>query len=111
MLTALDVPLGTDADGVIRVGNTRVTVDTVIWAFNQGQTPETIVQKFPAVSLADVYAVIAYYLQHQSELIEYLQARASIAKQVRLENEARFDQSALHARLLAQLEAKKQQAN
>jgi len=60
------VPIETDADGVIRVGKTRVTLDTLITAFNDGATAEEIAQQYPAVSLADVYAVIAYYLKRRT---------------------------------------------
>ena len=63
------VPLVAAEDGrVIRVGGTRVTLDTVIGAFKRGATPEEIAQDCSAVSLADVYAVIAYYLRHRSEV-------------------------------------------
>lgn len=57
------VPLNIDMDGVIRVGNTRVTLDTVVAAFKEGATAEEIVWQYPSLSLADVYAVIGYYLQ------------------------------------------------
>lgn len=53
------VPIQTDADGVIRVGGTRVTLDTVIAAFDAGATAEEIAQQYPSVALADIYLVIA----------------------------------------------------
>ena len=62
------VPLQTDVDGVVRVGQTRVTLDTVIGAFKEGATAEEIVWQYPTLSLADVYAVIGYYLQRQPEV-------------------------------------------
>lgn len=54
------VPLKTDVDGVMRVGSSRVPLETVIHAFGQGHTAEEIVSRYPALRLADVYAVIAY---------------------------------------------------
>jgi uncharacterized protein (DUF433 family) len=54
------IPLKTDVDGVVRVGNTRVTLDTVIIAFKEGATAEEIVSQYPSLLLADVYAVIGY---------------------------------------------------
>ncbi|MHB8626538.1 MAG: DUF433 domain-containing protein [Aggregatilineales bacterium] len=52
----LDVPLRMDSDGTIRVGKTRVTLDALVRAYKRGLSAELIVEHFPAVSLADVYA-------------------------------------------------------
>ena len=56
------VPLRKAEDGTWRVGNTRVLFDLVVYAFNNGRTPEEIVQSYDTLQLEDVYAVIAYYL-------------------------------------------------
>lgn len=96
-----NVPLGRDADGVVRVGKTRVTLDTVVAAFNEGATAEEIAQQYPSLALADVYSVLGYYLRHRPELDAYLGERAQRAAQVRAENEARFDPSGVRDRLLA----------
>lgn len=95
------LPLGSDPDGVVRVGRTRVTLDTVVAAFNEGATAEEIAQQYPSLALADVYSVIGYYLRHRSEADAYLGYRAQRAAQVRVENEARFDPSGVRDRLLA----------
>lgn len=95
------VPIETDADGVIRVGKTRVTLDSLITAFNDGATAEEIAQQYPAVSLADVYAVIAYYLKRRSEVEPYLGQRRQYAEQVRIENETRFRPTEVRKRLTA----------
>lgn len=95
------VPIRTDADGVIRVGGTRVTLDTLVAAFDAGATAEEIVQQYPSVTLADVYSVIAYYLHHESEVRAYLTQRRRQATEVREENERRFDPSGVRDRLLA----------
>ena len=55
------LPLTTDDDGVILVGGTRVTLDTLIAAFTEGATAEEIAQQYPSVRLADIYSVIGYY--------------------------------------------------
>ncbi len=101
VVTDQPIPLTTDADGVVRVGNTRVTLDTVIAAFREGATPETIAQQYPSLALADVYAVIGYYLNHRPEVHAYLQQREQVATHVRQENEAGFDPDGVRARLLA----------
>src|SRR6266850_1408835 len=61
-IRAIPPPLQFDAHGVCRVANTRVTLLSLIDAFQEGDTPEEIYQEYPAVSLGDVYAVIAFYL-------------------------------------------------
>ncbi len=95
------VPVATDTDGVIRVGGTRVTLDTVVAAFHDGATPEEIAQQYPSLYLADIYAVIAYYLKRQSDVDAYLQQRQQQAAEIRRQNEARFDPQGVRARLLA----------
>lgn len=64
VVVAEPAPLQTNADGVVRVGKTRVTLDTVIAVFKQGSTAEEIVYRYPSLRLADVYAAIAFYLNH-----------------------------------------------
>jgi hypothetical protein len=54
------------------VSDTRVTLDTVVHAFEQGHTAEEIVSHYPALRLADVYTIIAYYLNNQAEVEAYL---------------------------------------
>lgn len=95
------IPLQREADGVIRVGSTRVTLDTVIAAFKEGATAEEIVQRYPTLDLADVYRVIAYYLSHSTEIEDYLLERYKQSELIRKENEARFDPSGVRDRLLA----------
>ena len=100
-IAAEPVPLATDANGVVRVGRTRVTLDTVIGAFLDGATAEEITYQYPSLHLADVYAVIAYYLRRPSEVDAYLQRRKQQAESVRKQNEARFDPHGVRDRLLA----------
>lgn len=101
LIEAEPVPLALDADGVARVGGTRVTLDTLIAAFRQGATAEEIAQQFPPLRLADVYGVIAYYLRRRTEVDAYLRQREADADVVRRENEERFDPSGIRERLLA----------
>ncbi len=82
-------PLREDADGVLRVGNSRVLLELVIRSFQDGATAETIVQRYSTLALADVYAVIAYYLRHRSEVDEYLNRRDETAEVAREKIESR----------------------
>jgi uncharacterized protein (DUF433 family) len=97
------VPLAIDADGVVRVGGTRVTLDIIVDAFNEGATPEEIVLRYPVLSLADVYDVIGYYLRRRSEIEAYLSHQRKLADKARRENEARFNPEGVRKRLLARL--------
>jgi uncharacterized protein (DUF433 family) len=94
-------PLEFTTDGVIRIGKTRVTLDTVIAVFKQGTTAEEIAYRYPSLKLADIYATIAFYLNHQQEVEVYLQQRQQQAQEIRKINEARFDSQGLRNRLLA----------
>jgi len=95
------LPLATDPDGVVRVGSSRVTLDTVVAAFREGMTPEGIVEQYPSLQLADVYSVIGYVLRRPDEVAAYLRDRKQLADDVRRENEARFDPIGIRDRLLA----------
>jgi uncharacterized protein (DUF433 family) len=95
------VPIATDADGVVRIGGTRVSLDTLVAAFREGATAETIAELYPALRLGDIYTAIGYYLRHQAELDAYLEQRRQQAAQVRNENEERFNPIGIRDRLLA----------
>jgi uncharacterized protein (DUF433 family) len=102
-LTAFELPLRLDAQGTIRVGRSRVTLDNVIEAYRRGDSPEAIARKFPAVTLAEVYATIAYYLQHQPALDAYLRAREEAAAPLVAELAARTNPVGTRERLRARL--------
>lgn len=101
LIAAEPIPLEMDADGVVRVGGTRVTLDTIVVAFDEGATAEEIVQQYPSLHLADVYAVIGYYLRRRPEVEAYLRQRQQQASEVRSQNESRFDSRGVRNRLLA----------
>ena len=101
LATVETIPLQMDADGVLRIGNTRVTLDTIVAGFMEGATAEELVQQYPSVQLADVYYVIGYYLRRRSEVEAYLNRRRQQAQQVRQQNESRFDPMGVRERLLA----------
>jgi uncharacterized protein (DUF433 family) len=95
------VPLQVTEDGVVRVGGTRVTLDTVVTAFEEGATAEEIVQQYPSLALGDAYAVIGYYLGHRREVEGYLGQRRDHSSEIRRQNTAHFDLAGVRARLLA----------
>jgi uncharacterized protein (DUF433 family) len=97
--------LAPDADGVLRVGGTRVRLETVIAAFSRGATPEEILLKYPALDLADIYEVIAHYLRNRESVDAYVAQRALRVEQVERELEARFPSAGVRERLLARRKA------
>ena len=88
-LDALPVPLQEDETGSIRIGRSRVLLDVVMLAFDNGASPEAIAEAYNTLELADVYAVIAFYLRNQKEVREYLRRREQEGEELRRKLEAR----------------------
>jgi hypothetical protein len=95
------LPLEKGSDGVIRVGGTRVTLETIWAAFQDGATAEQIVQQYPSLSLADAYQAIGYCLRDRSLVGAYLTDRSGIREEIRSLNESRWSPEGVRARLLA----------
>jgi uncharacterized protein (DUF433 family) len=94
-------PVRMDADGTARIGSTRVRLASVLYHHRHGATPEEIQKRFPSISLADVYAAIAYYLHHQVEVDAYLADSEEEAERIRREIESRPETKALREKLRA----------
>ena len=92
---AQTAPLNQDSEGSIRLSGSRVTFDTLVAAFKKGNTAEQIQDGFPALSLAQIYGAIAWYLDHQDEAEDYLKERETEAQAIREEIESRPEQTAL----------------
>ena len=93
-------PLVTGEDGVVRVGRTRVRLDTIVRAVNQGATAEEILQQYPSVTLPDIYATISYYRQHQNSVDAYLREHGLVHNETLRHNGPRFDSAGVRERLL-----------
>lgn len=101
MLEARPVPLQEWEDGSVRVAGTRVTLETLLGLFNTGVPPEEIARRFDALRLADVYAVVAYYLDNVEAVDAYLGERERLGEELRREAERRFpEQQGLRERLM-----------
>ncbi|HEV3075571.1 MAG TPA: DUF433 domain-containing protein [Thermoanaerobaculia bacterium] len=59
-------------EGAYWVGETRVSLDSIVYEYLNGQTPESIAESFPVLSLEQVYGAITYYLGHRAEIDDYL---------------------------------------
>jgi uncharacterized protein (DUF433 family) len=66
-----------EREGSYYVAGSRVSLASVIYAFREGASPETIRENFPSLSLAQVYGAIAFYLSHPSDSEAYLQRLAA----------------------------------
>lgn len=61
-------------DGGYYVAGTRISLDSVVYAFNRGDSPERIVEEFPLLDrVSRVYGAIAFYLDHKAEIDKYLE--------------------------------------
>ena len=77
-----NVPLSVASDGTIRIAETRVSLDSVLHHYQQGATAEEIAMRFPALRLADIHSCLAYYLNHQDELDDYVTQRRLAANEL-----------------------------
>ena len=73
-LDAEPLPLRLDEGGAVLVGNGRISLDLVVEQYENGMTPEDVVAAYDTLALANVYAVIAYYLRHRDEVRAYRSA-------------------------------------
>jgi uncharacterized protein (DUF433 family) len=94
-------PLRTSADGVMRVGETRIPLERIIRAFLAGATPEQIVHDFDVLSVEEVYAVVNYYLHHRSEVDAYVAAADQDESANRDLDASQANAAGIRARLLA----------
>ena len=62
-------------EGVYYVPGTRISLDSIVYAFREGCSPESIREDFEGLTLPDVYGAIAFYLDHQSDIDDYLSRR------------------------------------
>ena len=96
-------PLRVDETGAIRVGNSRVLLEIVIRAFQDGASPESIVSQYSTLTLSDTYGAIAYYLKNQDLVEEYLDKRDRLAESVKERLQAvQPDLSRIRSRLQSQ---------
>jgi len=70
-------------DGSYRIGGTRVSLDSVVYAYRRGASPESIQRSFPALTLEQVHGVLAFYLSHQAEIDQYLAEGEAVFEKLR----------------------------
>jgi uncharacterized protein (DUF433 family) len=77
-------------EGVLKVGDTRVSLDTVVYEFNKGADAAEIQNQYDSMSLAQVHAAIAYYLHNKAEVDRYLAKREIERAKIKREIQAEF---------------------
>jgi uncharacterized protein (DUF433 family) len=87
-LNSTPPPLRVEEGGVVRVGKSRISLDLIVEQYENGMTPEDMVRAYDTLILADVHAVIAYYLRHRDEVQAYLTRRQEEAGTLRAKIEA-----------------------
>ncbi len=60
-------------NGGYYVAGIRISLDSIVYGFNAGQSPEAIQEDFPALKLSQIYGAIAFYLDHKAEIDKYLE--------------------------------------
>lgn len=101
------MPIRADEHGRLRVGDSRVLLDLVLYAYWRGETPETITDNYPTLTLEDVYLAIGYYLRHRAELDAYLRQQEAETSAAQQEHEATHRPAITRDVLRARLEAKR----
>lgn len=94
-------PLRVDETGTVRVGNSRVTLDSLVAQYHLGVGPEEIALRFPTLSLPDVYASITFYLANRDRVDAYLAKRELQAAELKDKIQAERPQAGIRERLLA----------
>jgi uncharacterized protein (DUF433 family) len=90
-----------------RIAGTRVSLDSVVYAYRNGLTAEGLAQSFPALTLEQVHGALAYYLANQPEIDAYL--ASSLANYNALRDESRRKDPMFYQKL-AEAERAKQAA-
>ncbi len=97
---ATSPPFRWDEAGGIRIGSSRVTLDSILASYHNGSTPEEIAIQFSVLSLEDIYSAIAYYLNYRQEIDNYLEQRNQQAQQLRQQLTQKHNLVDLRHRLL-----------
>ena len=103
---ATSPPFRWDEAGGIRIGSSRVTLDSILASYHNGSTPEEIAIQYSVVRLEDIYSTIAYYLNHRQEIESYLEQRSQQSQQLRQQLSQKHNLVDLRQRLLARYQSK-----
>jgi uncharacterized protein (DUF433 family) len=95
------------SDGTWRIVDTRVSLDSVVYCFRDGHSPESIVRAYPALNLEQVYGAVAFYLANRKEVDEYLERQEALYQNLRGEQDRNPDALVQRLRALSASRAEK----
>jgi len=98
-VAAPPLPVRVEPNGAVRIGDTRVTLEVVLEAFLQGETPEQVVEGYPTLSLADVCCLYAYYCANTQLFEEYLESSRQQSQAIREAIESAYPTESLRKRI------------
>jgi len=98
----------TQTDGGYRITGTRVSLDSVVYAWMGGLSPESIVDSFPSLTLEQVHGALAFYLANQEEIDNYIRQGETEFNELRqkLSQQLRQTKAPLYQKLIAQKKLK-----
>ena len=90
-------------NGAYRIADSRVSLDSVVYAWLEGQSPETIADNFPVLTLEEVYGAVTFYLANREAIDAYLREQKAEFEDRRRKSveELRQNRPQLHAKLMA----------
>lgn len=94
-------PVRLDEGGGLKVGKTRVSLDSVVYAFNRGEDAVEIQRNFDTLSLAEIHSAIAYYLHNKAKVDAYLERQLVRFDKMKAEHEAKYPPNITREMLLA----------
>ncbi len=94
-------PIRMDESGTLRIANSRVTLDSIIYHYRNGASPEAIQDSFDSLTVDEVYAAISYYLNNCMVVDDYIVRRQREAAELRRTIGAQFPSEGLREQLLA----------
>lgn len=101
MLKSDPLPLARDTAGVIRIGGTRVSLESLVVSYEAGASIQDLAEAFPDLSLYDIHSTIAYYLKHREEVQEYIGTRRRVAEATEARLREEFPEAYRRVRMAA----------
>ena len=83
--------------GCYFIEGTRVSLDSVVYAFLRGESPEGIAESFPALELEQIFGALAFYMANRATVDRHLSEGRHEFETMR--QEARRNNPELHAKL------------
>ena len=75
-----------NVEGAYRVVGSRVSLDSIVYCFREGLSPESTAESFPTLTLEQVYGAIAFYLANQPKVDEYLREGEQLSREMHAES-------------------------